>query len=544
MLKQVFTLFLNKSREDVRFSVKNIWDENKLYLDKMFWKTVSGILLVLLLIGMFTLAFNISLVKSQSSYLLPVPFHFQNTPYYCGPACLQMVFDYYGPCITQLEIAEVARTDTRYGGTFTDDMRRAGHFSNLSVSVGNEMPGNITGYSYRKIGYAAFEQWSMSIDDLKNLISHGYPVILLMWYDVPGGSGHFRVAVGYNETHIILHDPWNNVMWGGIYGGPNIAMNYSVFLEKWEFSGRWGLVTYPWSITLNYPTDIHRGDTFTITANITYPCPSPFPSNYYPASSVNATIKLSPGLNLAPGENPTKPLGNMLAGESFVTQWSVMAENFGNKTVNVEVEGKISGSVPSNEFYPGYTYTDRIGGSVNYTIPVLGFIHDLSVANVHPLKVVVGQGLKCKVQVNVKNKGEFTETFNVTLYANETIAGFQTLTNLPPEENATLTFLWDTTNQTTFPKGNYTISAYIHPVQGETNIIDNLLIDGIVKITIAGDINGDNIVDIFDLVQVASSYGSTSEDPNWNIYADLNGDGVVDIFDLVIVASHYGETIP
>jgi len=54
------------------------------------------------------------------------------------------------------------------------------------------------------------------------------------------------------------------------------------------------------------------------------------------------------------------------------------------------------------------------------------------------------------------------------------------------------------------------------------------------------DVNGDGLVDIFDLVAVALAYGSKPNDPNWNSNADLNDDGLVDIFDLVIVSAHYG----
>lgn len=54
------------------------------------------------------------------------------------------------------------------------------------------------------------------------------------------------------------------------------------------------------------------------------------------------------------------------------------------------------------------------------------------------------------------------------------------------------------------------------------------------------DINGDHVVDIFDLVLVASHFGETGL-PGW-IREDVNRDGVIDIFDLVIVASHFGET--
>ncbi|MDP7323587.1 MAG: FlgD immunoglobulin-like domain containing protein [Candidatus Woesearchaeota archaeon] len=49
------------------------------------------------------------------------------------------------------------------------------------------------------------------------------------------------------------------------------------------------------------------------------------------------------------------------------------------------------------------------------------------------------------------------------------------------------------------------------------------------------DTNGDDRVDIVDLVTVARAFG------NYSPEADVNGDGRVDIVDLVTVASHFGE---
>jgi len=57
-----------------------------------------------------------------------------------------------------------------------------------------------------------------------------------------------------------------------------------------------------------------------------------------------------------------------------------------------------------------------------------------------------------------------------------------------------------------------------------------------------GDVNGDGIVDAFDLTVVAVSYGAFEGQPGFDPDADLTDDGIVDIRDLYIVSRHLGET--
>ena len=53
---------------------------------------------------------------------------------------------------------------------------------------------------------------------------------------------------------------------------------------------------------------------------------------------------------------------------------------------------------------------------------------------------------------------------------------------------------------------------------------------------LASDVNMDGLVNILDLVFVASHFGET---PSEN--QDVNGDGIVNILDLTLIASHFGK---
>jgi alpha-tubulin suppressor-like RCC1 family protein len=63
---------------------------------------------------------------------------------------------------------------------------------------------------------------------------------------------------------------------------------------------------------------------------------------------------------------------------------------------------------------------------------------------------------------------------------------------------------------------------------------------GISPSLLAGDINGDNVVDLNDFSLLAEAFGSDSSSANWNVYADLNCDGVVDLNDFSLLAANFG----
>jgi hypothetical protein len=166
--------------------------------------------------------------------------------------------------------------------------------------------------------------------------------------------------------------------------------------------------------------------------------------------------------------------------------------------------------------------------------------HDVAVVGVHPWKTIVGQGYSMRINVTLANQGDFTETFNVTTYANTTTIQTKTIT-LTSKNSITITFTWNTTS---FAKGNYTISAYAWPVQGETDTADNTFIDGFVVVAMVGDVNADGYINIKDIVLVSAIFGAKKGDPEYQPNPDVNGDGYINIKDIVLVSANFGATDP
>ena len=231
----------------------------------------------------------------------------------------------------------------------------------------------------------------------------------------------------------------------------------------------------------------------------------------------NETIIETHKRTLVP-QQPTQPL---------IFTWNTTGVTHGNYTIFARIN-PVQGEIDTAD-------NTRIGGTVTVGIP------DVAVKNVSSSKTIVHKGYPVDIYVEVRNEGTLSATFNVTAYFDSTKIGTQTVT-LTPNTNVTLAFPWNTAS---VPYGYYTISANASLVLGETDLADNSLTNGTVMLTIPGDINGDQVVDIADSAKISVHYyyppyiiGPLGYHPN----ADINSDGNVDVSDAAIVNANWNKS--
>ncbi|UCD96472.1 MAG: hypothetical protein JSV35_08305 [Candidatus Bathyarchaeota archaeon] len=165
-------------------------------------------------------------------------------------------------------------------------------------------------------------------------------------------------------------------------------------------------------------------------------------------------------------------------------------------------------------------------------------IHDVAIIVVTGSRTIVAEGFDEIFTLSVENQGHYVENLTITLRADGTPFNV-TQIQLSGGEVCGLTVRWNTGG---LSLGNYTITASIDPVSGETDLLDNsLTVDHGVFVTIPGDVDGDIDVDIFDAVVLADAYGTEDGDAKYVANCDIDGDGDIDIFDVVIAMHNYGE---
>jgi hypothetical protein len=198
-----------------------------------------------------------------------------------------------------------------------------------------------------------------------------------------------------------------------------------------------------------------------------------------------------------------------------------------------------------------YTYTTTALGTPAYTpapvpapAPPPPHTHDVTVNYVIPSKTVVGQGYAANIRVRVSSNG-YAENTDLTIIADpypfvqgdEIVISTQNVSlNRYGQigQSVEITVIWNTTN---WQSRDYRLSAFVSPVTGETNTLDNTRIFGIVRVTIPGDVTGDCLVSNLDAFQINLYWQQRS--PTAPAYVDINNDDVINIKDASIIGVNW-----
>ena len=116
---------------------------------------------------------------------MKLPYFKQETDYYCGPASLQMILDYFGKHISQKTLARRLKTNVEDG---TD------HFDLIRVATENNL------YCY--VNQNSFLQ------EIFHFLSRDLPVVI-DFMEPDGNEAHYAVVIGHDHETLIVNDPWN-----------------------------------------------------------------------------------------------------------------------------------------------------------------------------------------------------------------------------------------------------------------------------------------------------------------------------------------------
>jgi hypothetical protein len=170
---------------------------------------------------------------------------------------------------------------------------------------------------------------------------------------------------------------------------------------------------------------------------------------------------------------------------------------------------------------------------------VTGGIHEVDVSAVSA-KTVIGQGYSDNITATVANQGGYTETFNVTVYANATVVASQNVT-LSNGNSTNITFIWNTAS---LAYGTYIVSTYTQLARGENNTANNNFTCGAVTVSIPGDVEGIFRVNMGNVVDILRAFGSTIGMPNYVANCDIANDGRIDMGDVIVALRDFGQHYP
>lgn len=194
----------------------------------------------------------------------------------------------------------------------------------------------------------------------------------------------------------------------------------------------------------------------------------------------------------------------------------------------------------SDTFNVTLMVVDSEGLNATLEKQVTVYTRNIAIVNLTPSTSKAYMGQVVAIYVGVRNFGNEPQTFNVTVYYGGDNVTIETkLVSLEPFETATVVFYWNTSNLVY--KISYTIKAEATVLPLETDVTDNILVNGTVRVNLLGDANNDGIVNIKDATLLSIAWLAKEGSPSYNEDADFNRDGIINIKDASLLGAHWGE---
>ncbi len=164
---------------------------------------------------------------------------------------------------------------------------------------------------------------------------------------------------------------------------------------------------------------------------------------------------------------PSQTVSNLGAGMSQTSTFTVNTSTLADGSYLIRAEAVLAGDAnPANN------------SKDDGTLVVRTKVHNLAVTAVTPSATIANVGDVLTVTVTVANQGDFDETAVVHVYYDSNLIGELTGT-VAAGASMNFDLTWNTAM---VMPGTYTISGHVVPVAGETDIADNMLTDGTVRL--------------------------------------------------------------
>jgi len=166
----------------------------------------------------------------------------------------------------------------------------------------------------------------------------------------------------------------------------------------------------------------------------------------------------------------------------------------------------------------------------------------ISVGNVDviaPQAENVPAGSSLTYQFEIKNLGAVNDTYNI--YAHSSM-GWANLTSVPSSEAIPAGGSVNIGIPVTVPSSAVAGQIDVLSVQAvsQTSSLISASDQTRTLVGIVYDLYGHGVVDVVDIMMVASRWNSKTGDSTYDSLCDLNGDGVIDISDIMMVAAQWG----